>query len=308
MAEKSKILIIGGTGYIGKFIVEASAKAGHPTFILVRETTTKHPEKSKLLDNFTSLGAKLLIGDIHDHASLVNAIKQVDFVISTVGGQLVGEQVKLIAAIKEAGNVKRFLPSEFGADVDHVNAIEPGKSVLQGKVAIRRAIEAAEIPHTFVSCNGFAGYFLPTVGQMDTYTAPREKLTIIGDGTPKAVFVKEEDIASVTIKAVEDPRTLNKTLIFRPPGNTVSFNEIASIWESKIGKTLEKTYVSEEQFVKNIQEAPFGLSIVLSIMHSVLINGDTTNFEIEPSFGVEASELYPGYKFTTVDEYLAAIA
>ncbi|KAK9942513.1 hypothetical protein M0R45_008175 [Rubus argutus] len=33
---KSKILFIGGTGYIGKFIVEASAKAGHPTFALVR--------------------------------------------------------------------------------------------------------------------------------------------------------------------------------------------------------------------------------------------------------------------------------
>lgn len=33
MAEKSKILIIGGTGNIGKFLVEASAKAGRPTFL-----------------------------------------------------------------------------------------------------------------------------------------------------------------------------------------------------------------------------------------------------------------------------------
>lgn len=61
MAEKSKILIIGGTGYIGKFVAEASAKEGHPTFILTRESTIKHPEKSKLLDNFKSLGAKLVI-------------------------------------------------------------------------------------------------------------------------------------------------------------------------------------------------------------------------------------------------------
>ncbi|PWA90549.1 isoflavone reductase [Artemisia annua] len=307
-AGNVKILIIGGTGYIGKFIVEASAKAGHPTFILVRETT-KHPEKSKLIDNFTSLGAKLLIGDIHDHASLVNAIKQVDVVISTVGGELAADQVKLIAAIKEAGNVKRFLPSEFGTDVDHVNAIEPAKSMYKGKIAIRRAVEAAKIPHTFVSCNLFAGYFLPTVCQLDIDMAPREKLNIFGDGTPKAVFVKEEDIASVTIKAVDDPRTLNKTLIFRPSGNTVSFNEIVSIWESKIGKTLEKTYVSEEQLVKKIQEAPtFGLSIELALMHFIFINGDLTNFEIEPSFGVEASGLYPEHKFTSVDEYFATLA
>ena len=68
-----------------------------------------------------------------------------------------------------------------------------------------------------------------------------------------AVFVKEDDIALATIKAVDDPRTLNKILIFRPPGNTLSFNEIVSIWESKIGKTLERTYVSEEQLLKNIK-------------------------------------------------------
>ncbi|GMP59634.1 hypothetical protein CsSME_00022846 [Camellia sinensis var. sinensis] len=37
MAEKSKILIIGETGCIEKFVVETSAKSGHPTFALVRE-------------------------------------------------------------------------------------------------------------------------------------------------------------------------------------------------------------------------------------------------------------------------------
>lgn len=52
MAEKSKILIIGGTGHIGKFIVEASAKAGHPTFALVRESTISNPKKSKFIESF----------------------------------------------------------------------------------------------------------------------------------------------------------------------------------------------------------------------------------------------------------------
>ncbi|KAL4582624.1 hypothetical protein LXL04_007182 [Taraxacum kok-saghyz] len=308
MAPKSKILIIGGTGYIGKFVAEASAKQGHPTFIFTRESTTKHPEKSKLLDNFKSLGAKLVIGDLHNHESLVKAIKEVDVVISTVGGESVADQVKIIEAIKEAGNVKRFLPSEFGTDVDHVISVEPATSIFKGKADIRRAVEAAGIPHTFVSCNGFAGYFLPNIGQMDSYTAPREKVTILGDGTPKAVFVKEEEIALATIKSVDDPRTLNKILIFRPPGNTLSFKEIVSVWESKIGKTLEKTYVSDEQILKNIQESPFGLSIMLSISHSVFVKGSATNFEIEPSFGVEASELYPEIKFTSIDQYLSQFA
>lgn len=58
--SKSKILFIGGTGYIGKFIVEASAKAGHPTFLLVRESTLSNPAKSPLIDNFKGLGVNLV--------------------------------------------------------------------------------------------------------------------------------------------------------------------------------------------------------------------------------------------------------
>ena len=60
-AEKSKVLIIGGTGYIGKFVVEASVKAGHPTFALVRQSTVSDPVKGKLVEHFKTLGVTLLI-------------------------------------------------------------------------------------------------------------------------------------------------------------------------------------------------------------------------------------------------------
>ena len=46
-------------------------------------------------------------GDLDDHASLVAALKQVDVVISTVGGEAILDgQLKLIAAIKEVGHIK----------------------------------------------------------------------------------------------------------------------------------------------------------------------------------------------------------
>ena len=57
---QSKILLIGGTGYIGKFLVEASAKAGHPTFVLVRKSTLSDPVKGKLIEKFKNLGVTLL--------------------------------------------------------------------------------------------------------------------------------------------------------------------------------------------------------------------------------------------------------
>ena len=61
MAATSKILFIGGTGYIGMFIVEASAKAGYPTYALVRESTLSNPAKASIIEKFKSLGVNLVL-------------------------------------------------------------------------------------------------------------------------------------------------------------------------------------------------------------------------------------------------------
>lgn len=68
-----------------------------------------------------------------------------------------------------------------------------------------------------------------------------------------AVYNKEEDIATYTIKSVDDPRTLNKILYIRPVANTISMNDLTTLWENKIGKKLKRVYVPEEQVLKDIQ-------------------------------------------------------
>ncbi|KAG6534602.1 phenylcoumaran benzylic ether reductase Pyrc5-like [Zingiber officinale] len=307
MASKSKILVIGATGYIGKHIALASAREGHSTFAFVRAAAgaDQPPAKAKLLQDFQAAGVTLVHGDLYDHGSLVSAIKQVDVVISTVGTLQLKDQTKIIDAIKDSGtHIKRFLPSEFGNDVDRVNAVEPAKSTFDIKVQIRRAVEASGIPYTYVSSNFFAGYFLPTLGQAAVAGLPTDKVVILGDGNVKGVFANEDDIGTYTVKAVDDPRTLNKVLYLRPPSNILSHNELVSLWEKKVGKSFERVYVPEEEVLKKIQESPFPLNVIYAIHHSVFIKGDHTNFEIEPSFGVEASELYPDVKYTSVDEYL----
>ena len=49
-------------------------------------------------------------------------------------------------------------------------------------------------------------------------------------------------------------------------------------------------------------------TILLSINHSVFVKGDQTNFTIEPTLGVEACELYPDVKYTSIEEYLSHFA
>ncbi|XP_038887686.1 phenylcoumaran benzylic ether reductase Pyrc5-like [Benincasa hispida] len=305
MASKSRILVVGSTGYIGKFIVEASAKAGHPTFALVRDSALSDPAKSQIIQSFKNIGVIIVSGDLFDHESLVKAIKEVDVVISTVGLNQLSDQDKLISAIKEAGNVKRFFSSEFGFDVENVHGIGPVKSIFEAKVKIRRAVEAEGIPYTYVLSYYFNGFCLPRLAQHGATAPPRDKVVIQGDGNPKVIFNKEEDIATYTIKAVDDPTTLNKILYIKPPQNVLSINELVALWENKIAKTLHKTYISEDQLLKNIQEATYPLNLMLAFDYSIFVKGDhKANQEIEASVGLEATKLYPEVKYTTVDQYL----
>ena len=68
-----------------------------------------------------------------------------------------------------------------------------------------------------------------------------------------AIFLDEDDVATYTIKAIDDPRTLNKTLHLRPPENIISQAELIGIWEKLIGKELEKTYIPPEGFLTTLK-------------------------------------------------------
>lgn len=109
--EKSKVLIIGGTGYLGKRLVKASLAEGHETYVLHRPEIGVDIEKVQMLLSFKEQGAHLVSGSLADHQSLVNAVKLVDVVICAISGVHIRShqillQLKLVDAIKEAGTVK----------------------------------------------------------------------------------------------------------------------------------------------------------------------------------------------------------
>ncbi|CAM6090504.1 unnamed protein product [Calypogeia fissa] len=139
-------------------------------------------------------------------------------------------RTSLSKAAKEVGTIKRFLPSEFGQDVDRIELdVEITKGLFNAKREIRRLREKSEIPYTFVASGSYAGYYLAPIVQ-DLWAPPRAvKLTIFGDGKAKAIFVDEADISTFTVKCVDDPRTENKTLHIMPKENIMSQNEVTAI-------------------------------------------------------------------------------
>ncbi|XP_024538712.1 bifunctional pinoresinol-lariciresinol reductase 2 [Selaginella moellendorffii] len=299
-SSKPRVLIIGCTGYIGRFITNASIRLGYPTYLLVRPEVASDVYKAAM-------------GSVTDEKKLVEALKLVDIVICSIAEKNLNDQ--------------RFLPSEFGMDpglMDH--AIAPGNKVFMDKMKIRRAIEAAQIPHTYVSANCFAGYFLSGIAQFGRFFPPRDTAVVYGEGNAKVIWVDENDVGTFVLKAAEDPRTLNTSVYIRPPKNILSLNEVLQLWEKKIGKTLEKQTLLEEEFMSMIsngkreaipiqnssfisstlcihaEKASLPERAALAHFYQIFYRGDLM-FEIGPD-GRDTGELYPDVSYTTVDAYL----
>ncbi|KAI8554263.1 hypothetical protein RHMOL_Rhmol05G0084500 [Rhododendron molle] len=291
MEKKSRILIVGATGNLGFEIAKASLQASHPTYALVRDSAFSDPLKSLKLQSLSDSGATLLKGSLQDETSLIEAIKQVDVVICAVSSKQVLDQKLLIAAIKQAGCIKRLIPSEFGLDPSKAQISGLDHNFYSRKAEIRHLVEADGIPHTYICCNFFMSYLLPSIVQPGLKTPPRDKFTIFGNGNVKGVFMKESDVAAFTISAVDDPRALNKAVHLRPQGNVYSMNELVELWESKIGKKLEKIYVPEEELLKKIKETPYPDNMDLIFIYGAFVKGDQTYFDIASPGGVDGTKL-----------------
>ena len=158
--------------------------------------------------------------------------------------------------------------------------LPPFEAFLDKKRKIRRATEAAGIPHTFVSANCFGAYFV------NYLLHPHEKtrdIAVYGSGEAKstkafisskfiiviqyciniyllcftAVMNYEEDIAMYTIRLADDPKTCNRVVIYRPQKNIVSQLELISLWEKKTGKTFNRVHVPEEEIVELSESSKF---------------------------------------------------
>ena len=298
-SEKSKILVFGATGYLGKYIVDASLSLGHPTFVYTRPTSD--PAKLDQQKKLESKGITIIQGELGDHAKLLSAVRSVDVVISTLADSQYLQQQNIIDAMKEAGNIKRFLPSEYGNDVDKSSALPPFQTLLDLKKQVRRATEAAGIPHTYVSANALASYFVEYL--LRPHDSSCNEVTIYGTGETKAVWNYEVDIAVYTVKAATDPRACNTSLVVRPPNNIISQSELVTLWEKKSGRTLKRTYLPGEALVDLTEKLPFPDNVPVAIFHNMFIKGEQVSFEITDDV-VEASRLFPDYEYTPIDKLL----
>lgn len=143
-----RVLVTGGTGFIGQHLVACLVRAGHRVHV-----PTRRYQKGRDLLVFPTLS--LFEADIHDDAVLERLLSQVDAVINLVGvlyskpGKPYGAQFKqahvdlprrIAAACRRTG-VRRLLHvSALGADIDGPSGYQRSKAA--GEAAIKAEFDS----------------------------------------------------------------------------------------------------------------------------------------------------------------------
>jgi uncharacterized protein YbjT (DUF2867 family) len=298
----ARILIVGATGHLGRELVAACRLQSADVHAFVRPATRRDPAKMKLLE---AAGATIHEGDLADEGSLLRACRAVDVVISAVGGMQIGDEGALIKAVKEA-RVQRFVPSDFGLDPA---AAGPGScDLFDAKAAVQESVKASGVPYTFIHSNGFFSYWAFSLGDLSKLGGklPPDEVNVYGDGSVQGAFASVPDIATVTVRAVHDPRLRNQEL--RVTANRITQNLLIALWQTASGRTVGRSGVPAAELEKMIAGATAPEQAMMRIgaqLHrSLWIRGDSVK---RAGNALEATEVYPDMRFQTIEEAFAAL-
>ena len=228
--KNSKIAIIGGSGFIGRQIVEKLAREGARVIVMTRNT-----DRAKFLRPMGGPGQIALIsGKATDDAMLEQVIENADAVINTVGilaesgkqrfASLQAElPTRIGRIIANQANKTHTAPrmiqlSAIGADAGSNSRYARTKA--EGEAGLWRGFPDATILRPSLVFGAGDGFFNRFAGM--AMTAPA--LPVIGGGTNLIQPVYVGDVASAVVNALKDDRTTGKVYELGGP-RVMSFHE-----------------------------------------------------------------------------------
>lgn len=206
-----RVLVTGGTGFVGREILRELRDAGHGTFLLARKPDS--PAARAIAREFS---ATIRAGDILNPDSLANACHDIDAVINLVGiiseiGKQTFENVhtrgtRHIVAAAQSGGVKRFIQmSALGARANAVARYH------QTKWAAEEIVRGSGLDWTIFRPSiiyGAGDGFVNLFARLSRFSPV---VPLIGGGRMKFQPIAFENVAKAFVKSLNEPRAIGQT-------------------------------------------------------------------------------------------------
>jgi NADH dehydrogenase len=236
-----KVLVTGGTGFVGPKVVHALRAQGREVRALVRR-----PDRATQL---AAWGAELVTGDVTDPASLRAALDGCTHVVHLVAilkgspsdfHRVMTQGTKdLIAASKDAGIERFVLMSAVGTNETTKDTIPyfAAKWAMEQQT-VHSGLEYTILRPSFVF--GRDGGALPLFIKQVRYSP---LVTVIGSGLQRIQPIWVEDVAAYFSRSVDLPQAANRTFEIGGP-DVVTWNELYLRIAKVLGKRRKLVHIS----------------------------------------------------------------
>ena len=233
------LLVIGGTGTLGRQIVLQALTKGYPVRCLVRNF-----RKASFLREW---GAELIYGDLSQPETIPPCLQGITAVIDASASRASDEadlkivdwngKLALIEAAK-AANIKRFVFCSSQNVEQFLNI-----PLMEMKYGTEIKLKESGIPYTIFRLAGFYQ------GLIEQYGIPvLENLPIlVTNENTRVSYMDTQDIAKFCLRSLQLPATTNKTFVLGGPKGWVS-SEIISLCEQLAGQSAKVNKVSIAKF------------------------------------------------------------
>ena len=288
-----RVLVAGGTGYVGAEVVASLASAGHSLRVLVHASEPALPE-----------AAETVRGDVSDAASLEPAAAGCDAIVNMVaileGPDAAFEAVNAggprnVVAAANANGIRRVVHmSALGVTAEHAPLTRYWGSKYAGKQAVTSSdLDWTVLEPSFVFGRG-GGALKAFESLIRMPLAP-----VIGDGRYRHQPVWAGDVATAFVRALERPETAGKVIPLGGP-QAFTFDELLDELARVTGRAPRRKLHVAAGFVKAqtplLSRLPPPLKVTREQIVMLLAGTECDLAPMRSALGIEPASLAEAYE------------
>ncbi|KIW39583.1 uncharacterized protein PV06_08184 [Exophiala oligosperma] len=253
-------IAVAGSGAMARYICEEFPKYGHQVVVLSRT------EKAAFKGN---LHVSQVVTD-YSVTSITEAIKDCDMLTSMIlsyGPDFIDVHLKLIEACQASPKCKRFIPSEYGGDLEN----HPDLPVFyyRTREPIRKVLrEQTELEWTLVSVGWFMDYVVPSKNRYLQDPGPAfpvdltaNRIIIPGTGNDPIDVTAARDVAAALAMLADAPKWETYTYV---SGVQTSWNNLATLVQKHYPQVDQVKHLGLGQILDTIQTSEDEVEILVS--------------------------------------------
>lgn len=251
---------VAGSGAMARYIAEEFPKHGHDVVILTRSEKGFFKGRPNITQIITDYSVPSLTAAINDCDILIS-------MILSYASEFIDVHVNLIKACQASPRCKRFIPSEYGGNLEEYPDLP--LFYYQSREPIRRILrEQTELEWTLVSVGWLIDYVVPQNNRYladigEAFPINLTSKTIIIPGTGKDVFdvTAARDLAKALALLIKAPSWEQYTYI---SGDQTCYNDLARLVQHRYPEMNDIQHSSLGEILNTIQSSTDEDEVLLS--------------------------------------------